>query len=170
MSWVTDRQLLGSAIVAWLVVAVTSLVLGPPLGHDEAAFALIARGDATWLYKSRAVVLLAELGLALGGSEVAIRFAMVPLGLGIVLGAYAVGHAMRDRRTGGWAAVVVAGAHPMALRSAELLGDLPAAACLLGAIALIASELSREDGPRWRLVGAAPLLAAAFYFSTAARR
>ncbi len=49
------------------------------------------------------------------------------------------------------------------LRGAELLGDVPAAAALLGAIALATGELSRPGGPRYRLVAAAPACAAAFY-------
>jgi hypothetical protein len=164
VSWLTERRLLAAAVLAWLVVAIVSLVLGPPLGHDECAFALIARGDATWLYKSRGVVAVAEAGVLLGGSELAIRLLMVPLGAGVVLGAYAVGRVTCDGRTGAWAAALVAGAHPMVLRSAELLGDLPATAGLLAAIALLAGELSREAGPRWRIVLVAPAFAAAFYF------
>jgi hypothetical protein len=164
VSWLTERRLLAAAVLAWLVVAIASLVFGPPLGHDECAFAVIARGDATWLYKSRGVVMIAEFGLLLGGSEAAIRLLMVPLGAGVVLGTYAVGRVTCDGRTGAWAAALVAGAHPMALRSAELLGDLPATAALLVAIALLAGELSREAGPRWRIVLVAPAFAAAFYF------
>src|SRR6185503_21175740 len=78
--------------------------------------------------------------------------------------------------------------HPMALRAAELLSDLPAMAGILGGIALLASELDersesggrgpvgsadgeggrrlsidRDAGPRWRIVLAAPIFAAAFY-------
>lgn len=164
MSWLTERRLLAAAVLAWLVVAILSLVLGPPLGHDECAFALIARGDATWLYKSRGVVAIAEFGIALGGSEWAIRLLMVPLGAGVVLGTYAVGRVVCDGKTGAWAAALVAGAHPMALRSAELIGDLPATAALLAAIALLAGELSRDGGLRWRIVLVAPALAASFYF------
>ncbi|HEY0990559.1 MAG TPA: hypothetical protein VGD80_26080, partial [Kofleriaceae bacterium] len=69
-------------------------------------------------------------------------------------------------RIGAWAAAVLAGAHPMALRAAELLSDLPAMAGLLGGIALLASELESGEtdaGPRWRIVLAAPIFAAAFY-------
>jgi hypothetical protein len=52
----------------------------------------------------------------------------------------------------------------MALRSAELIGDLPATACVVAGVALLAGELSRDDGPRWRLVWIAPLFSAGFYF------
>ncbi|HEX7835973.1 MAG TPA: hypothetical protein VF469_00855, partial [Kofleriaceae bacterium] len=77
--------------------------------------------------------------------------------------AFALGRAAFSARTGAWAAALVAGAHPMVMRSAQLLSDLPAAACLVGGIAILVGELDRDSGPRWRMVAAAPLLAAAFY-------
>jgi len=51
----------------------------------------------------------------------------------------------------------------MVLRSAELLSDLPATACILGGIAILVGELDRADGPRRRIAWAAPIFAAAFY-------
>lgn len=152
-------------MLAWLVVAVLALVWGPPLGHDESAFALIARGDAPpWLYRSRGVVVLDEIGVRLGGSAIAIRAPFALLAAGLVLGAYAVGRAAFEPRVGAWAAAVMASGHVMALRSADALGDIPAAAFLLAGVAVLIVELSRVDGARWRIVLAAPCLAGAFYF------
>ena len=45
MPWLTTRRLVLAALAAWLAVAAIGLALGPPLGHDEAAFAVTARGD-----------------------------------------------------------------------------------------------------------------------------
>lgn len=166
MSWLTTRRLLLAAVAAWLGVAVIGLVLGPPLGHDEAAFAAAARGDAPageWLYRSDGTVAIARIGVALGGADWQLRLASVLLGAAIVAAAFAVGRAAFTARTGAWAAAIVAGAHPMVLRGAQLLSDVPAAAALLGGIAVVTGELDRGEGPRWRLVAAAPLLAAAFY-------
>ncbi|HMG56664.1 MAG TPA: glycosyltransferase family 39 protein [Kofleriaceae bacterium] len=166
MPWLTTRRLALAALAAWLAVAALNLALGPPLGHDEAAFAVIARGEqppGTWLYRSDGTVALARLGVALGGAPWQLRLASALLGASIVAAAFAVGRAAFSARTGAWAAAVIAGAHPMALRSAQLLGDLPAAACVLGGIAALAGELDREAGPRWRIAAAAPLFAAAFY-------
>ncbi|HEX4422437.1 MAG TPA: glycosyltransferase family 39 protein, partial [Kofleriaceae bacterium] len=164
MTWTFERKLLGAAVLGWAVVATLHLVGGPPLGHDEAAFAIVARGDGPiWLYRSRGVTLLAELGLALGGGDVAMRLASTVLGLGVVLGVYAVGRAVFGARSGAWAAAVIAGAHPMLARSADLLGDLPAVAGVLAGMAVLAGELDRPGGPRWRIVAAAPAFAAAFY-------
>ena len=167
-----SRKLLILALLAWLAIAVTSLCTGPPLGHDEAAFGIAARGDGpAWLYRSTGVIWLAKVGVALGGGEAAMRLASVLLGLGLVLATWLVGsrlspsgEASRSSRAGGWAALVIAGAHPMTLRSAELIGDLPATACVLAGIALMAGELSRDAGPRWRLLWIAPLFALGFYF------
>ncbi len=164
MTWTFERRLLGAAMLAWAAVAVIGLGLGPPLGHDEAAYAIVARGDApAWLYRSRGVTLLAELGVALGGSDAQLRLASAIANLAIVPAVFAVGRAVFDARTGAWAAAVLAGAYPMISRSAELLGDLPATAAVLAGMAVLAGELGRVDGPRGRVVLAAPAFAAAFY-------
>jgi 4-amino-4-deoxy-L-arabinose transferase-like glycosyltransferase len=193
MAWLTDRRLLTAALAAWGVVAVIGLVLGPSLGHDEAAFALAARGEAPpgrWLYRSEGTIAIARIGVALGGATWQLRLGSALLSPLVIVAVYAVGRAAFSARTGAWAAVVLAGAHPMGLRSAELLSDLPAAACLLGGVALLVGELDRRspiagggdpdgsaggagdkaprgidrvDGPRWRLVLAGPVFAAAFY-------
>jgi len=159
-----SRRLLGAALLGWAAVAAMNLIAGPPLGHDEAAFAIVARGGADiWLYRSRGVAYLADLGVALGGADWQMRLASAVVGLGVVLAVYAVGRAVFSARTGAWAAAVIAGAHPMVIRNAELLSDLPATAAVLAGVAVIAAELGRPEGPRWRLVLAAPAFAAALY-------
>ena len=166
MPWLTDRRLLAAALLAWIAMAVLGLVLGPALGHDEAAFAIAARGAApvgSWLYRSDGTIEIARLGIALGGAAWQLRLASAVLGTGVVVAGFAVGRAAFGARTGAWAAAVIAGAHPMVLRSAELLSDLPATACILGGIAIVVGELDRNEGPRWRLAWAAPCFAAAFY-------
>ncbi len=157
------RQLVGAALVAWLLVGTLALISGPPLGHDEAAYAVAARGDApTWHYRSSGMVVIARLGLALGGSEAALRGVMLIVATGLILGAFALGRAAFEPRTGAWAALVLVGAHPMAARSAELIGDLAASGFLLGGVAVLIGELERATS-RWWLLLAAPLFAAAFY-------
>ncbi|HEV7555909.1 MAG TPA: glycosyltransferase family 39 protein [Kofleriaceae bacterium] len=159
-----ERRLLYAALAAWTVVAVVSLIVAPPLGHDESAFALMARGGAPpWLYRSTGVIAVAKIGIALGGSDVAMRIASAVLGLGFVVAVWAVGRAAFDERVGAWAAAVVVGGHWMALRSAELIGDLPATACVLAGVAILVRELGRERASWW-VVAAGPAFAAAFYF------
>jgi hypothetical protein len=65
--------------------------------------------------------------------------------------------------TAAWLVATLAATLAIAKRSAELLSDLPAALFLLVALALLADELDRPTGPRWRVVWVAPLFAAAFY-------
>ncbi len=160
----TERRLLLAAVLAWLAVAVLSIVLGPPLGHDEAAFAVSARGGGPpWVYRSAGVTEIARIGVLLGGADWQLRIASALLGTLVVVGAYAAGAAAVSARTGAWAAAVIAGAHPLALRSSELIGDLPATGGVLLGLAIVASELSRDEGPRWRIVLAGPAFAFAFY-------
>lgn len=166
MPWLTDRRLFTAAILVWAAAALIGIVFGPSLGHDEAAFALAARGEAppgAWLYRSDGTVAIARIGIALGGAEWQLRLTSTVLNALALVAAYAVGRVAFAPRTGAWAAAVLAGAHPMVLRSAELLSDLPAMAGILGGIALLVSELDRDTGPRWRIVLAAPIFAAAFY-------
>lgn len=156
------KRLLWIALAAWLVVAIVCLVSGPPLGHDESAFAISARGGGPpWLYRSTGVIWVAKLGVALGGGDTAMRIASTLLGLGMILAAWFAGLQLSEKAAG-WSALVIAGAHPMSLRSTELIGDLPATACVVAGVALLAGELQR--GPRWRVVWIAPLFAAGFYF------
>jgi len=157
------RQLVGAAVVAWLLVGTLSLISGSPLGHDEAAYAVAARGDApTWHYRSSGMIAIARIGLALGGSEAALRGVILIVATGLIFGAFALGRAAFDPRTGAWAALVLVGSHPMAARSAELIGDLAASGFLLGGVAVLLGELERATS-RWWLLLVAPLFAAAFY-------
>jgi hypothetical protein len=156
--------LLLAAFAAWTTCVALGLACRAPLTSDEAAYALIARGDGeSWLYRSRGVVAMARVGLLLGDDEIALRLVPTLASLSFVLAVFAVGRRAFSPRVGAASAAVLAGAHPFVLRGFELLGDVPAAACLLGAIAIVAGELSGEAPPSYRLVGAAPLLAAAFY-------
>ncbi|MCW5802903.1 MAG: glycosyltransferase family 39 protein [Deltaproteobacteria bacterium] len=166
MSWLTDRRLWTAALAVWVVLALIGLVLGPSLGHDEAAFAITSRGEqppGVWLYRSDGTVWIARLGTALGDAAWLVRLPSALVNALAIVAAYAVGRAAFDARTGAWTAAILAGAHPMGLRAAELLSDLPGMACVLGGIAILAGEMQRPDGPRWRLVAAGPVFAAAFY-------
>jgi hypothetical protein len=163
-AWTFERKLLVAALIGWAVIAALNLAWGPPLGHDESAFALVGRGAGGWLYRSRGIAALAHVGLALGGADWQMRLVMAVVNFGVVLAVYAVGRAVFSPRTGAWAAAVIVTAHPMAARSAELLGDLSGMAGVVAGVAVLAGELARPGGPRWRLVLAAPAFAAAFYF------
>src|SRR4051794_25001230 len=102
MPW-PARRLAIAALIAWLAGAAIGLVIDPPLGYDEAAFALTARGEqpaGAWLYRSDGTVAVARLGVALGGADWQLRLPGAVLGAAIVIAAFAVGRAASGARTG----------------------------------------------------------------------
>ncbi len=162
MGW-SPRVLFLTALACWCACVIIGLVAGPPLTSDEAAYAMLARGvDAAWPYRPIGFVAFAKLGVLAGDSDVAAR---LPCALASPLLLVAV--AALGRRFGAWvgplAACVLASTHTIVLRAVELLDDIPATTCLVAALVVIVDELDRDEGPRYRLVAAAPLLAAAFY-------
>ncbi|MFT3691687.1 MAG: glycosyltransferase family 39 protein [Kofleriaceae bacterium] len=159
----TTRRLLNAAFLGWFVVGFLALVSGPPLGHDEAAYAVAARGDApTWHYRSTGMITIARAGLLVGDSPMALRMVALLLSGSLLIGAFLLGRAAFDERTGAWAALVITTSHQMMARSAELIGDLPSTGALLIGCAFLIANFQR-DRSKWSLVAAAPLFAAAFY-------
>lgn len=159
----TPRALWLTALACWCACVLLGLVAGAPLTGDEAAYALLARGAGEeWVYRPVGLVVLARAGALLGDSDLAVR---LPCALASPLLLVAV--ASLGRRFGPWTAAgapaVLASSHQFVMRAPELLNDIPSTACLLAAIVVIVGELPRPGGPRYRLVAAAPLLAAALY-------
>ncbi len=150
------------ALFSWIACVVLGLIAGGPLTSDEAAYALIARGMGQWEYRPVGLVAVARIGVAFGGSDLALR---VPCALASPLLLVVV--AALGKRLGPWigpgAAAVLAGTHTIVLRAPELLNDIPSTTCLVAALVVIIDELERSGGPRYRLVAVAPLFAAAFY-------
>ena len=163
--WTFERRLLAIAVAAWIVTAIVNLITDPYLGYDEAAFAAVARGDASaiWLYRSRGVTVLAEIGLAFGDASWQLRLPFVIACAAFPIAVYLLGRAAFDARTGAWAAAVLVTGHQLVARNGYILGDVPATACVVARLAVVVQELSRNDGPRWWLLCAAPAFAAAFY-------
>jgi 4-amino-4-deoxy-L-arabinose transferase-like glycosyltransferase len=157
-----------AAVSAWIATALVTWVQRAPLGHDEAQYALAARDHLAglpprWFYVSRGMDALAIPGLWLGGTEGTLR--LVPLlgGIGFVGALWLLARRTVGRPGAAWALAIVVGTRAIARRSTDLLSDMPAAACLVAALAIIVDEIDREDGARWRIVLVAPLLAAALY-------
>jgi len=163
MSWLTDRRLFAAALAVWVWSRCSASCSDRRFGHDEAAFAIAAAVTSTgaWLYRSEGTIAIARSGSRWAARRGSCGDSVVLSGLAIVaVYASARGVHAADRGVGGGR---LAGAHPMVLRSAELLSDLPAMAGVLCGIALLAGELDRDDGPRWRIALAGPIFAAAFY-------
>ncbi len=159
----TPRRLFVASFVTWCACIALGWAMACPLGGDEAAYALLARGGGDgWLYRPIGMVAFARIGALLGDSELALRLPSMLVALTLVPAVYAVGRRIGPW-CGAWAAAVVAGTHTFVVRGPQLLTDIPSAICILVAISIVIDELDREDGPRYRLVWVAPVLAVAFH-------
>lgn len=186
----SPRRLAIASLVVWAMCVVLSLSASAPLAHDEAAYAVLARDrDDAWLYRPIGTVALARIGIALGGSDLAMRLPSALISLALI-GAVAVLGKRLGAWTGAWAAAVIAGTHAFVIRGHQLLNDLPSTACLLLALAILIDELDHgrdrapdrgrarapdrgrdrapdrlraSAAPTYRLVAVAPLFAAALY-------
>jgi hypothetical protein len=168
------RRWIGLAVAAFALAVAILVGVGQALNFDEAVYAVGGRAwwtgapDTGWdVYRSIGMRLVAVPGVALGGGdgggEIALR--VVPALLALATFAV-IAHA--GRRWVGGAATALALATLIAVpywlrHSAELLSDVPSLGLCVGVLAIVTCELGRADGPRWRLVAAAPLAAAAFY-------
>jgi 4-amino-4-deoxy-L-arabinose transferase-like glycosyltransferase len=153
---------------AWIAGGVVRWITNAPLLHDEAQYALDARdllhGEASrWIYTSPGMQWLAVPGVATGGDERVLRLVPLLFGIAFLLSAWYLARRLFSAETAAWTVAVLGSAPQMVRFSASLLSDLPTTACMLTALAIIFGELSRDEGPRRRLLVAGPLLAAAFY-------
>lgn len=154
--------------VAWLGFALYTWAGAAPLGHDESQYAIAARDaldgePVRWFYLSRGMIVIAAPGIWLGETEHALRLLPLVIGVGFVAATWLFARRTVGAVSAAWALVVLAGSPTVVRLGTELLSDLPAAVCLIAALAVIVDEIDRPDGARWRLVLAAPLLAAALY-------
>lgn len=171
----------GSAIILWLAA--------PPLGHDEAQYALafqgmLRDGPLRWVYLSKGMHAVVAPGVWAGGSELAMRALPLLCGLGFALAAVHLAWRVFGATTAAWTMLALATAKPLVRRSTDLLSDFPSAALLLVGTTIVLVEATRPApaetgdpgeagggaaagslpaGPSWRLLWAAPLFAAAFY-------
>jgi len=162
------RKVAVAALGAWVALVVVGWLLDGPLGHDEAAYAIggeaLLRGEPSpWLYRSVGMHAVAAVGVAAGGADLVLRLPAVVLAIGFAFAVYHAGRRMLGATAGAWGVAIVVGMHGLALRAHQLESDLPSTACLLLGTTTIVTELERDAGPRWRMLAAAPWLAAAFY-------
>ena len=164
-----DRWI-GAAIVAFAVALAILVGVGHALNFDEAVYAVGGRAwwsgapDTGWdLYRSIGMRTVALPGVALGGGEVAMRVVPAVLALATFVGIAAAGRRWIGGRATALALAVLVAVPYWLRHSAELLSDVPSLGLCLAVLAIVTGELGRDDGPRWRLVLAAPLAAAAFY-------
>lgn len=158
-----------AGLVAWITSAAIVWLAASPLGHDEAQYALSAKdilagAEPRWFYLSSGMSFVSVLGVVAGDGEIAVRFPAVLLGIGFVLAAGGLAWRTFGAMTGACTIAVLAGLRVFAGNAAELLSDLPATTFLIAGTRIMIEEVAkREDGPRWRVLLAAPALAAALY-------
>jgi hypothetical protein len=162
------RVVFWAGLAAWLATSVILWATGAPLGDNEARYAssaqLLLDGDPPrYNYLSRGMAVVAAPGVLAGGSERALRFLPLLLGVGFVLAAALVARRALGDVVAAWLVGVLAATISIARRGADLLSDLPSAGFFLAGLAVLIEELGRDDGPRRRVVLIAPLFAGSIY-------
>lgn len=162
------RVVMIAGLALWATSALIHWWSATPLGHDEARYALDALDllqgrPVRFLYAGGGMTGIALPGVIAGATERWLRLIPMMIGGGFFAGAWYAARAACDTTTAGWTVGVIAGWRGLAMFDTELLSDLPSAACMLAAIAILVAELPRPGGPRWRLLIVAPLCAVAFY-------
>jgi hypothetical protein len=162
------KWLVAGAFAVWIACGLIRWISSPPLSHDEAHYALATRDllagePPRWIYMSIGTQVIAAPGTAMGGSVRELRLVPALLGLVFLVCAWRAAAVIGGDESAAWAVAVLAGTTPVTRFQIDLMSDMPSVACLLAAIAIVVGELRRDRGPRWRLVAAGPLGAAALY-------
>ena len=155
--WVT-----GLTAVYVVVVLAVAMVPQRALGHDEAIYAVGARGlwsgdaaDDYPSYRPAGMRLLAAPGVVASDDERVIRLPFALIALGYLAVVYALARRWFGAPAAALAVAVQATMTPWQWRAVEALSDIPSAMLLLGVVGLCA------DGARaWRRAVAAGVLAA----------
>lgn len=156
-------------LASFAVILAVLIAQDPPLGHDEAVYAMGGRAlvdgaepSGFESYRPAGMAVIAAPGVALGGAPWALRLVPALLTLGLL----AAGWSAARGWTGPRAAAIVAGATMawphLPWRGAMLLSDVPSAlACVGMTWGLVA--IVRGETPWRAAIGAAVCAAAAFY-------
>ncbi|HEY5920343.1 MAG TPA: glycosyltransferase family 39 protein, partial [Kofleriaceae bacterium] len=155
-------------IAVWIINAALHCGSGVTLGHDEARYAsdtreLLDGRDKRYIYVPSGMNGIALPGVLAGGDERALRVLPMLAGLLFLFAAWRFARRAVGEDAAYWTVGVLAGTHSIVQFNAQLLSDLPSTGCMLAALAILIAELTRDGGPRYRLLAVAPLLAAAFY-------
>ncbi|MGH2456537.1 MAG: glycosyltransferase family 39 protein [Candidatus Limnocylindria bacterium] len=165
-----QRWWLFAILAAFAIVVVLGIARQAPFGWDEAVYALMPRH---WLvgtpetgwgpHRPLALSALGVLPLQAGSQEWLFRLVGLAFGLGMVAAAWILARSMGGSAAGLLAAAGVAASPTIAHDAGLFLNDVPAAALLLGAVAVLWRAVERGGPVSWSLLWLAPLLAGAFY-------
>lgn len=165
MFWV-----LSIALAAAVVAGVAHFLSFGPLGHDEAVYAVKARGwlDGTPVsgwgdYRPVGMAAVGWFLLHIGDGETVLRSFGVVSSVLAVGALWYLGWRLYRPASGLLAPALFAVAPTFLRRAPEFLNDLASAALLLAVMWLLWRFLEQRDGAGWSVLWAAPLAAAAFY-------
>ena len=165
-----ELSMLAIVVIGFTAVVVGVISIGSPLHWDEAVYAVRARSwvdpDAVlsgWSHiRPPLLPIIAGLPVAAGGAESQLRSIGVVSGIGLLLSAWWLGRMLVGPIAGVLAAAVLAGSPTLIKESATLLTDVPAAALLLTASALLWWALEERPAPGRALTLAAAVAGLAF--------
>ena len=165
-----ELSTLAIVVIGFTAVVVGVISIGSPLHWDEAVYAVRARSwvdpDAVlsgWSHiRPPLLPIIAGLPVAAGGAESQLRSIGLVSGIGLLLSAWWLGRMLVGPIAGVLAAAVLAGSPTLIKESATLLTDVPAAALLLTASALLWWALEERLAPGRALTLAAAVAGLAF--------
>jgi 4-amino-4-deoxy-L-arabinose transferase-like glycosyltransferase len=165
-----ELSALAIVVLAFAAIVIGVIAIGSPLHWDESVYAVRARSwvdpDAVlsgWSYiRPPLLPLIAGLPVASGGAEWQLRTIGLVSGAGLLLAAWWLGRMLVGPIAGVLAAAVLAGSPTLIKESATLLTDVPAAALMLVASALLWWSLEERPRPGRALALAAAVAALAF--------
>ncbi|HET8777079.1 MAG TPA: glycosyltransferase family 39 protein [Candidatus Limnocylindria bacterium] len=170
--WAIAVELSALAVVltAFATIVIGVISIGSPLHWDEAVYAVRARSwvdpDAVlsgWSYIRPPVLpMIAGVPVLAGGVEWQLRAIGLVSGVGLLVAAWWTGRMLAGPIAGVLAAAVLAGSPTLIKESGTLLTDVPAAALLLAASALVWWSLEERPRPGRGLALAAGVGALAF--------
>lgn len=162
--------MLAGVVLAYLLLVVAAVRRGPPLGWDEAVYALRARdfGDGVapagyWQdYRAPGLPWLGQWLWVAGEEGPMLRLLVAAFGLGMVGITWLLARHLFGRRPGLIAAAGVALTPPLLLAATQVWPDVPGAAIGLLAIAIFVFSTGGER-PSWWMLLVAPTVGAAVY-------
>jgi 4-amino-4-deoxy-L-arabinose transferase-like glycosyltransferase len=165
-----ELSALGVVLAAFAALVIGVISIGSPLHWDEAVYAVRARSwvdpDAVlsgWSYiRPPLLPMVAALPVAAGGAEWQLRAIGLVSGVGLLVAAWWMARMLVGAVAGVLAAALLAGSPTLIKESGTLLTDVPAAALLLAASALVWWSLDERPQPGRGLALAAAVGGLAF--------
>lgn len=147
---------LSAILVLYGAVVATAITTNPPLGHDEAVYAMRADyfvGGGTEIgywggHRASGLPILLTPAWLLGGSDQAVRIMSAAIGALVIVASWHLGRVVAGPRVGLLAAALVAGS-ALVTESWLLLADVPAALFSTAAFTVLWAAMPHPKLPKW---------------------